>query len=403
LQTLYPIAALLLSVFLLIAGNSLIGVVAPVRADLAGFGDLTIGLLGSAYFAGMLLGTLKTPVIVRRVGHIRAFTAFVAIAIVAIDIMPVWAAPGTWLVSRALLGFAFSGIYAVIESWIHAKASNTNRGALYGVYQIVNFVASASGQLLPRGLDPNAFVPFTIGASLFALGIVPLAMTRADAPEAPRSVSLRLSRLLDLSPISVAAALAAGAANGAAFALAPIYALGIGVKPSAVPLFTVAIVFGSAVGVYPAGWLSDRIDRRAIMALVMTAGAAFEVALASLEPVGVPLAALGFCVGLATYTLYARRFARQRSGQDGRDGARFRRIAVRLLPGSDHGAAVGFPGDARVRTLGSLRPERDRPWRVGRPRALEPRRRRAIDGEGPLAHSLATVMSGAKGFFMPMT
>ena len=29
-----------------------------------------------------------------------------------------------------------------------------------------------------------------------------------------------------------------------------------------------------------------------------------EVALASLEPVGVPLAALGFCVGLATYTLY---------------------------------------------------------------------------------------------------
>jgi MFS family permease len=77
----------------------------------------------------MLLGTLKTPVIVRRVGHISAFTAFVAI-----DIMPVWGAPGTWLVSRALLGFAFSGIYAVIESWIHAKASNTNRGALYGVY-----------------------------------------------------------------------------------------------------------------------------------------------------------------------------------------------------------------------------------------------------------------------------
>src|SRR5271155_1179801 len=105
----------------------------------------------------MLLGTLKTPAIVRRVGHIRAFTAFVAIAIVAIDIMPVWAAPGTWLVSRALLGFAFSGIYAVIESWIHAKASNTNRGALYGVYQIVSFVASASGQLLLRGLDPNAW------------------------------------------------------------------------------------------------------------------------------------------------------------------------------------------------------------------------------------------------------
>ena len=253
--------------------------------------------------------------------------------------------------------------------------------------------------MLLLGLDPNAFVPFTIGASLFALGIVPLAMTRADAPEAPRSVSLRLSRLLDLS----LRRLAAGAANGAAFALAPIYALGIGVKRSAAPLFTVAVVFGSAVGVYPAGWLSDRIDRRVIMASVMTAGAAFEVA-------GEPRAGWRSarrarllrrfgCV----YALYARRFARQRSGQDGGDGARFRRIAVRLLPGGYHGAAVGFPGDERVRPLGSLRPEHDRPWRVGRPRALEPRRRRAIDREGPLAHSLATVMSGAKGFFMPMT
>ena len=94
---------------------------------------------------------------------------------------------------------------------------------------------------------------FALAESSFPLGIVPLAMTRADAPEAPRNVSLRLSRLLDLSPISVAATLTAGAANGAAFALAPIYALGIGVKPSAAPLFTVAIVFASAVGVYPAG------------------------------------------------------------------------------------------------------------------------------------------------------
>jgi hypothetical protein len=40
------------------------------------------------------------------------------------------------------------------------------------------------------------------------------------------------------------------------------------------------------------------------MAFVMVAGAAFEAALASLKPIGVPLAALGFCVGLATYALY---------------------------------------------------------------------------------------------------
>ena len=56
------IAALLLSVLLLIGGNALIGVTTPLRARIDGFPDLTIGLLGSAYFAGMLAGTLAAPV-----------------------------------------------------------------------------------------------------------------------------------------------------------------------------------------------------------------------------------------------------------------------------------------------------------------------------------------------------
>jgi len=153
-KTLSALAALLLSVFLLIAGNSLIGVLAPLRASLDEFPDFAIGLLGSVYFAGMLAGTLATPAIVRRAGHIRAFSAFVAVGIVSVILMPAWVAPAPWMAARGALGFVFAGIYAVVESWINAKASNANRGALYGVYQIVNFAASAGGQLLLRAFAP---------------------------------------------------------------------------------------------------------------------------------------------------------------------------------------------------------------------------------------------------------
>jgi MFS family permease len=239
----------------------------PARAHLEGFDDLSIGLLGSAYFAGMLLGTLQTPAIVRQVGHVRAFAAFVASAIVAVDIMPVYTTPAAWLVSRALIGFVLAGIYAVAESWINATANNANRGSLYGIYQIVNFAAAATGQLMLRGLGPGGFVAVTVGSALLALAIVPLATTRADAPDQPRAIGLKLSWLFGLSRVSVA-----GAANGAAFALAPIYALQSGVRPSAVPLFTAAIVIGSALGVYPVGRLSDRMDRRLIMAFSIRSG-----------------------------------------------------------------------------------------------------------------------------------
>ena len=134
LTALSSIAALLLSVLLLIGGNALIGVTTPLRARIEGFPDLTVGLLGSAYFAGMLAGTLAAPAIIRRGGHIRAFTAFVALAVASVVMMPVFVSPAVWLACRALLGFVFAGLYAIIEAWINARASNANRGALYALY-----------------------------------------------------------------------------------------------------------------------------------------------------------------------------------------------------------------------------------------------------------------------------
>ena len=289
---------------LLIGGNALIGVTTPLRARIDGFPNLTIGLLGSAYFAGMLAGTLVAPAIVRRAGHIRAFTAFVSLAVVSVVLMPVCVWPTAWLIFRVLIGFVFAGLYAVIEAWINAKATNANRGALYALYQIANFSASATGQMALQPLGPGGFSPFAVAAALLALAIVPIAMTSVDPPAQPRSVRPRLLWLIRAAPVSCFAVLAAGAANGASFALGPVFAVDIGMTPDRAPLFTAAIVVGSALGVFPVGVISDRLDRRLVMAAVMIAGAAIEIMLSRLTGPGVTLIALGFLVGLTTYSLY---------------------------------------------------------------------------------------------------
>jgi MFS family permease len=304
LSILPSIAALLFSVLLLIGGNSLVGVATPLRARIEGFPDLTVGLLGSVYFAGMLAGTLAAPAIIRRGGHISAFAAFVALAVVSVILMPVMLSPLAWLACRALTGFVFAGLYAVIESWINAKATNSNRGALYALYQIANFGASASGQLALKPLGPNGFSAFAVAGALLALAIVPMAMTSVDPPAQPRSVRPRLLWLARMAPISCFAALAAGAANGALFALGPVFGVEIGMTPSSVPVFTSSIVLGSALGVLPIALISDRVDRRLVIAAVMIAGAACEVALSRVTAPGAWLIALGFLVGLTTYSLY---------------------------------------------------------------------------------------------------
>ncbi|HSS63395.1 MAG TPA: MFS transporter, partial [Gammaproteobacteria bacterium] len=79
-RSIAPVAALLLSVAILLTGNGLQGTLLPVRAQLEAFSTLDIGILGSVYYLGFAAGCFLSPLLVRRVGHIRAFTAMSAIA-----------------------------------------------------------------------------------------------------------------------------------------------------------------------------------------------------------------------------------------------------------------------------------------------------------------------------------
>ena len=249
--------------------------------------------------------------------------------------------PWSWLGCRGLIGFVFAGLYAVIEAWINAKATNANRGVLYALYQIANFAASGSGQLALKPLGAGGFSAFAVSGALLALAIVPMAMTSVDPPAQPRSVRPRLLWLVRKAPIPCFAVLAAGAANGALFALGPVFAVGIGMTPTSAPLFTSSIVLGSALGVLPIAAISDRIDRRLVIAAVTIAGAACETALSRLTAPGVGLIVLGFLVGLTTYSLYtlAVSLANDR-WRPARPDLHLGRAFVHLLRGGDR-----RPGD----------------------------------------------------------
>ena len=304
MSVLSSIAALLASVVLLISGNALIAIAAPLQARVAGFADLTVGLLGSAYFSGMLGGTLGAPALIARAGHVRAFAAFVALAVASVVLMPIVPTPSAWLFFRAVTGFVFAGLYAVIEAWINARASNANRARLYALYQIANFGATAAGQMALRPLGPESFEPFAVSGALLALAIVPMALTRVEPPAAPRTVKPRLFWLARVAPLACLTAFAAGAANGASISLSPIFAADIGMSAENVPLFTSAIVLGSALGIFPIAAISDRMDRRLVIAVAMTFGAVLEIALARFASPSLWIVGLGFLVGLATYSLY---------------------------------------------------------------------------------------------------
>jgi MFS family permease len=299
------VSALLVAVFILIAGNGLSNTLVPLSATAAAFPELSIGLIGSAYFGGMLIGCLAAPRIIARAGHIRAFAAFVAVSAAATLMHPIFVDPVSWACIRAVTGFCFAGLYATIESWMHDKADNIVRGRVLALYQIVHYAGGASGQQAIRFITPTSFVPFSIVAVALALSVLPLAYTRSDPPEPPPAPRLRLVWLFRISPVGVIGALVSGIANGTFWALAPVFAERSGLSAGGVASFMTATIVGAALVQWPVGRLADRSDRRHIMLVAIAIAAAAQAALvwyAKSEPY--VLIGLAAAVGASALVLY---------------------------------------------------------------------------------------------------
>ena len=132
----------------------------PARGDRGLWGDLS-GLVLSSYFAGFTLGALRCERIIERVGHIRAYAAFVAgLVVAATTVMPLLPGPLPWLILRAFVGLGCAGLFIATESWLNAKAAPTQRGRIFSAYMFGTFAALAMGQLLIGGAKIETAGPF---------------------------------------------------------------------------------------------------------------------------------------------------------------------------------------------------------------------------------------------------
>jgi MFS family permease len=282
-----PITALLLSAGIVLAGNGLEGMLLPLRGSIEGFGEVEIGLIGSSYNAGLLIGCLICPRIIGRVGHVRAFAVFTAIATISPLIEAIWVNAPVWWVFRALTGMCIAGIMNAVESWLTSVATNANRGQVMSTYTIINFGSVMIGQQLTNVGSLAGSELFSLVAILFSLAAVPLALTLTPHPAPPRQPRLRVGQLWRVSPAAVAGSFGAGIANGAFWALGPVYARESGLPLEVIPLFMSFVLIGGAIAQWPMGRLSDRLDRRGVLAGLSLMAATLGIMIATLAPTDV--------------------------------------------------------------------------------------------------------------------
>lgn len=267
------LSALILSIVLLVSGNAFLMTLLGVRLSIEAVSPDVIGWILVCYSIGFVLGTLYVHRIIGRVGHIRTFAAFAAMAAVCSLLYPMAVSEPFWALLRALSGFSAASVLVVIESWFSSRATNANRGTLFAIYQIVFYSSVAGGQLLMNVGEPSSFIPFSLAAVLLTVALIPLALTRMEAPEVGAIERLSFFTLARQSFTGVSGAMICGVMIGSFYALGPVYATMVGLEVSRVSTFMASAIIAAMIVAWPLGWLCDRLDRRWVMFWVALAAA----------------------------------------------------------------------------------------------------------------------------------
>ena len=248
-------------------GNGLQGTLLGVRASIEGFPTATTGVIMSCYYAGFLLGSLYTPKFVMRVGHIRVFAAFASLASAAVLMHAVFPIPVVWGAARLAAGISFAGMFVVAESWLNGQFTNDIRGKVLSIYMTVQYGGFIGGQFLLNLSSPEGFVLFILISILLSLSLVPILISSIPAPifEQPQHVSLR--DLAGISPLGVITGICVGIAHGALWGMGAVYAQEAGKSVAETSVFMAVFVLGGFILQWPMGILSDRIDRKRVIAV----------------------------------------------------------------------------------------------------------------------------------------
>jgi MFS family permease len=274
---------LLLSAGLLLSGCGLMNTLLPLKLTLSGESSLLIGFISAVYFVGMLIGSLKTSVLIKSIGYVKSYTTLAAIIAIATTLPSMKENLYLWFICRFIQGFCLAGLYIVIESWILCSCSENNRGKTLGIYSIVLFLSYALGQFFLTENTIDTFIPFCTATILIVSSIIPLSIFPVTPPILEEHANIKIKKVYDASPAGFLGCIVSGCLISTIFSIFPIYIEEV-VNDTQQISIILALTFLSGVVVqYPLGVLSDKLSRQKIQIVLNTMFTAFLAVFIFLE------------------------------------------------------------------------------------------------------------------------
>ncbi len=268
----YPI----LSLVLIILGNGLFTTFISMRLEIAEASTETIGYVASAFYAGILVSSIRAPSWIARIGHLRLLFALCAANSAIILSQALWVNPIFWSALRFLGGLTMGGLFVVVESWFLLLSTPSSRGQALSIYLLVFYAALSLGQLLINVANPHSLIPYCLASFLSTAAILPLALCSFETPSYENKERLSLSEIFRKSPKGFFGGIVSGMLLASIYGLGPVYGQEVGLSIPEIGTIMAIIVFGGLSLQWPIGKLADSSNRRSVLIFACFGAALFS-------------------------------------------------------------------------------------------------------------------------------
>ncbi|CCJ91881.1 MFS transporter [Cronobacter turicensis] len=297
-----PVVLLLCGLLLLTLAIAVLNTLVPLWLAHDHLPTWQVGMVGSSYFTGNLLGTLITGTLIKRYGFNRSY--YIASLIFAAGCAGLGVTLGfwSWLAWRFIAGVGCAMIWVVVESALMCSGTARNRGRLLAAYMMVYYLGTVAGQLMVSKLptDLMSVLPWVTGMVMAA--ILPLLFTRIVNSSSEHQEKTHVWPMFKLrqARLGVNGCIISGIVLGSLYGLMPLYLNHQGVSDSGIGFWMAVMVSAGIIGQWPIGKLADRFGRLLVLRVqvfVVIVGCMAMLAQAAMAP------AL-FVLGAAGFTLY---------------------------------------------------------------------------------------------------
>lgn len=255
----------LLSLIIVMLGNGFFTTYTSLRFSAEGYPNYVIGILGAAYYLGMMLGALYVERLISRIGHIRSFVIMASINSVVIVIQALYIGPVSWVFYRALTGFCTSGFFIAIESWLLLSSGVKSRGSLLSLYMLTLYLAQGFGQFILNASPVINLLPFAITIILSSLSVIPVSMMKSSGPVVLDHSITNVFHIIKRSPLGPIGCFVSGLIMSSFYGLAPIFAKKINLSLLQISQIMGLTIMGGLLLQWPLGHLSDIFNRRKVI------------------------------------------------------------------------------------------------------------------------------------------